>query len=98
METASEARIGTTLARRYLGQLCKHFAHKLQVDLAEAGDAGRLIFGAGVCSLQADDAELRLRIDAASPEDAVVLQGVVERHLARFAFREPPVVVWQLAG
>lgn len=31
----SEARVPTTAARRYLGQLCKHFEHKLPVALAE---------------------------------------------------------------
>lgn len=35
MQLVSEARVATDVPRRYLGQLCKHFQHRLPVELTE---------------------------------------------------------------
>jgi hypothetical protein len=89
------ARVSTTVPRRYMGQLCKHFEHKLPIMLAE--DSGRIEFPMGVCTLAAEEGTLVLR---AAAEDAAALErleDVVARHLLRFAFREPPEIVWQRA-
>ncbi len=47
----ADALVTTTLPRRYLGQLCKHFQHRLPVRLDEA--EGRIEFPMGVCTLKA---------------------------------------------
>lgn len=91
-EPSSEARVATAAPRRYLAQLCKHFEHKLPVVLAE--DRGRIEFSGGVCTLEAGDDALTMRLTAADEAALVRLEDVVARHLLRFAFREEPEVRW----
>ena len=82
--------------RRYLGQLCKHFEHKLPVTYAEQYETGRIEFPVGLCELQADETQgvLTLRVRAASEADLDRLEDVVARHLVRFAFRETLELTW----
>lgn len=94
--SVSVATVETGLAQRYMVQLCKHFAHKLPVALAET--AGSIRFEAGLCLLSAGPERLELRIEAEDDAARVRLEGVVARHLERFAFRDPPVLAWQPAG
>jgi hypothetical protein len=93
------ASVPTGHASRYLQQLCKHWQHNLAVEFTPehgtvtfpkdargatwAGDA-RVTFDAGADALT-------VRIDASSEEHADAMQGVVARHLDRFAFREAPL-------
>ncbi len=93
---SSTARVPLSAPRRYLGQLCKHFVHKIAATWAEDYSTGRIEFAMGPCDLQADEAQglLVMRVDAASEEDLTRLEGVVGRHLERFAFREPLTVNW----
>ncbi len=91
----SEARVLTEAPSRYLGQLCKHFAHKLPVTLA--GTTGSIAFGMGTCRLAVDGEALVLRVTAADAAALAQTQDVVARHLLRFAFRAPPAIVWQAA-
>jgi hypothetical protein len=89
------ASIETRHAKRYLGQFCKHFAHKLPVDLAETNTAGSVTFTAGTCTLNASETTLNLAINAPTATETATLQDVVDRHLIRFAFREPLTITWQ---
>ena len=92
----SDARVRTGTPRRYLGQLCKHFEHRLPVTFEER--RGRIEFPAGSCEAEApDDETLSLRVSAASEEDLSQLQDVIARHLLRFAFRETPEISWTRA-
>ena len=88
----SHADVATETPSRYLGQLCKHFQHRLPVELAER--TGRIAFDAGVCDLEASDAVLTMRCEAADAEALARVQDVVARHLLRFAFRTPPEIAW----
>ena len=88
----AEARVATAVPHRYLGQLCKHFEHKLPVTLAEA--QGRIAFPAGVCTLDAEAETLVLRVTASDEAALASLEDVVARHLERFAFRDKPEVRW----
>lgn len=94
MSAASEARVATTVPRRYLGQLCKHFEHRLPVTADDTH--GRIEFPAGTCELQAlpEQATLVLRVSAALESDLPGLEDVVGRHLQRFAFREDLDICW----
>ncbi len=92
----SKAILQTAMAPRYLGQFCKHFAHKLPVDLAEDHTNGVVTFGAGHCRLNADAAALTMTVDAADAAAVVNLQDVVARHLVRFAFREEVALAWSV--
>lgn len=89
---AATARVPTPLPRRYMTQLCKHFEHRLPVTLGEAG--GRIDFAMGVCTLQATDDAILMRVEAVEAAGLEQLEDVVGRHLVRFAFREPVVVEW----
>jgi len=88
----SEARVALESPGRYLGQLCKHFAHKLPVTLEEK--QGSITFAMGTCRLRVDEGLLVLRAEAEVAEDLERLQDVVARHLLRFAFRTPPEIKW----
>ena len=94
----AEARVPTAAARRYLGQLCKHFRHKLPVEIEDS--YGRIEFPAGVCELDAaaDAGLLVLRVSADEEEGLARIEEVVGRHLERFAFREEMKVSWKRAG
>lgn len=89
----SKANVATVNAKRYLGQFCKHFAHRIAVELADDFSSGQVNFGGGVCLLAAAPEMLTLVLDA--PEaDIPRLQDVVARHLVRFAFREELTLDW----
>lgn len=83
----ASTRLETQNARKYLAQLSKHFAHKIEVEAS--ADKARLSFPAGPIRLQADDAALVVSVEAADPEGLDRLKDVLWRHLERFAFREP---------
>lgn len=89
----SEARVATTMPRRYLGQLCKHFQHKVPVTLQEL--QGRIEFPTGTCELDAATTfTLILRVSAGDAACLASLEDVVARHLKRFAFRDELEVEW----
>lgn len=87
----STTTLKTEHAAKYMTQLCKHFAHKIEVSYTE--DHGECRFVCGTALLDAREGELVMT--AISPDDQQLAetQSVVERHLARFAFREeiPPL-------
>ena len=77
------ARVPLSAPRRYLGQLCKHFAHKIEANWAEDYSSGHIAFPMGPCDLTADEAagELLMQVSAAGEGDLSRLEGVVARHL-----------------
>lgn len=87
------ARIESERASIYLQQLCKHFAHKAPVEFTP--EKGQITFASGICRLTAKDNVLTLMADAEDDAKMAKLQDVVEKHLIRFAFREPHVIAWQ---
>ena len=88
----SEARVATPRSARYLGQLCKHFAHKIPASYS--GAQGRIEFPAGSCELEATDDLLILRAIAADAPSLSQVEEVVGSHLERFAFRDKPEISW----
>ncbi len=90
---ASEARIPTASAGRYIVQLCKHFQHKIPVEYDET--RGRAEFAMGVCLMTAADGVLTLRCEAAEEAALAQVENVVAQHLERFAWREKPTVTWE---
>ena len=93
------ASVPTASGSRYLQQLCKHWAHNLEV--AYTPEHGTVTFprdargadhpGDGLARFDAQAETLEVRIDATSPEQLEGLKGAVARHLDRFAFREAPL-------
>lgn len=93
LKLSSTARVATKSALRYLGQLCKHFGHKVPASIE--GDHGWIAFEFGRCHLAADDAELSLHNTASTMEELERLEKVIASHLERFAFREELSITWQ---
>ncbi|GGE48691.1 hypothetical protein GCM10007276_27300 [Agaricicola taiwanensis] len=88
--SSTTAAVPTEHAERYLQQLCKHWAHKLQVEVND--NRARIVMPSGaITSLDAGTDALDVRIDAADAEMLAITKDVVVRHLDRFAFREAPL-------
>ena len=83
------ARVPTANGTRYLQQLCKHWSHKLDVQLSE--NEGIVRFPAAVATMKADPAALTVSVEAEDDETLQRMKGVVASHLDRFAFKEAPL-------
>lgn len=84
----------TEHARKYLTQLCKHFAHKIEVTYDQ--DHGDCRFPRGAGRLVSDDRGLRMEVTAPEEDDLARTQSIIEVHLIRFAFREKlEALAWQ---
>ena len=70
-------------------QLCKHWSHKLEVDLSE--QRGVVKFPAAVATFEPRPEALNVTIEGAEGEAVERMKGVVASHLDRFAFREAPL-------
>jgi uncharacterized protein len=92
--SVATTRMPTAHASRYLQQLCKHWGHKYPVEFTP--EHGRIEMSAAVLVMDADAEGLGLRLTAAK-EDLERMQGVVERHLERFAFKEELKFDWKPA-
>lgn len=92
----SQTLVVTSSARRYLGQMCKHFGHRLAVE--QSGDHATIAFPMGTCTLEAGADSLRLSAQAEDGESLARLQEVAASHLVRFAFRETLAITWTAPG
>lgn len=104
MTFTATADVPTTSGSKYLQQLCKHWAHNLEVKFTP--EQGTVTFpkegrggshpGDGLVTFTAAEASLGVQIDATSEAQLEGLKGAVARHLDRFAFREAPLTFdWQ---
>ena len=80
------ARYPTAHASKYLQQLCKHFAHKVEVEHDET--AGRCALMSGVAELRAEADALHVRITAEDPKSVIQTRFAIDSHLVTFAHRE----------
>ena len=83
------AKVPTANAAKYMQQLCKHWSHRLQVDLSD--EKGVVKFPDAVVVFEARPDDLLATIDAQEKETVERMKGVVASHLDRFAFREAPL-------
>ena len=88
----SRGRVQTDNASKYLQQLCKHWSHKLPVefDLHQ----GVVTFENATVTFRASENLLAIEIESPDPVEAERKQGVVARHVERFAFREQLEFQW----
>jgi hypothetical protein len=86
--TRTQALVPTANGAKYLIQLCKHWAHKLQVELSER--RGVVRFQTAIAVFDAADDTLQVTLEA-EPDEMARMQGVIATHLDRFAFREAPL-------
>ncbi len=89
-------RVKTRHAAKYIEQLCRHWAHKLEVE--RSGNSGSVRFPTGVATMTASEDELIVAIKAEDEASVDRLREVVASHLDRFAFREAPLpFLWSTA-
>ncbi|RWO63496.1 MAG: DUF2218 domain-containing protein [Mesorhizobium sp.] len=79
-------RCETPNAGKYLQQLCKHFAHK--VEVAYGDGHGQCRFSCGTATMNAGLERLDIVVEAADTTALTETKQVIESHLVRFAFRE----------
>ncbi|MFI8480670.1 DUF2218 domain-containing protein [Pseudomonas sp. NPDC078700] len=92
MTLTSSAFVSTETPARYIGRLCKHFAHKIPVTYDE--QQGRIEFEMGVALLQASEDGLQLSVQSESEAQLERLKGVVGSHFERFAWQEALTLDW----
>ena len=83
------ASVPTANGGKYMQQLCKHWSHKLEVDLSE--ERGVVKFQTAVATFEPAADALRVTIEGEEGEAVERMKGVVASHLDRFAFREAPL-------
>lgn len=76
----------TAHASRYLQQLCKHFAHKVQVSFDDT--RGRAELPPGPAEMTADATGLSIRIVSEDARAMIQARFVIDSHLVTFAHRE----------
>jgi hypothetical protein len=76
----------TPNASKYLQQLCKHFAHK--VDAEFDAESGVVAFPMGPARMAANAECLTVTFDLKDAADRERAHMVIDKHLERFAFRE----------
>ncbi|KXJ59274.1 MAG: 2,4-dihydroxyhept-2-ene-1,7-dioic acid aldolase [Thalassospira sp. Nap_22] len=81
--------VKTDKAAKYLVQLCKHFAHKVEVDLGET--TGNVAFPMGPCVITAHEDRLTFDGQSHKSEGIESMKGVIIIHLDKFAWREAPL-------
>lgn len=82
----SVGRFKTQSASKYLQQLCKHFAHKVEVEYDVTRGAAALPPGPAKMAAKVD--ELVIEVTASDEEGLRTARGIIDSHLVRFAFRE----------
>lgn len=81
---------------KYIQQLCKHWSHKLTVEISD--QKGVVTFENATAVMTSDATAITVMIETQSQEVLERLKGVVSSHLDRFAFREAPLpFAWQNA-
>lgn len=85
----ANASVRTVNAAKYMQQLCKHWSHKLKVELSERRGVVRFRVAVATFDPRAD--ALLVTIEGETSEEVERLKGVVASHLDRFAFREAPL-------
>lgn len=83
---SDQGRFETKNASRYLQQLCKHFAHKIEVQFDQT--AGTANFPFGVAIMAATEDALIVDLTADTVEGLKRGRIAIDSHLETFAFRE----------
>ncbi|WP_040644836.1 DUF2218 domain-containing protein [Rubellimicrobium thermophilum] len=82
----STARYPTAHASKYLQQLCRHFAHKVEARCD--GQSGHAALPTGPATLTADAEGLTVRVEAEDAKSLIQARFVIDSHLVTFAHRE----------
>lgn len=80
------AHLETANGQKYLVQLCKHFAHKIEVSYTKHHGECQFACGGGI--LDANENGLTMVVRSSDEQGLAQTQSIIESHLVRFAFRE----------
>lgn len=79
-------RFETAQAGKYLQQLCKHFAHKVEVSYD--AQSGWVDLPPGRATLEASAEALQVTVTGPDEDGLGLAREIIDNHLVRFAFRE----------
>ncbi|RLL63882.1 DUF2218 domain-containing protein [Paenirhodobacter hankyongi] len=80
------ARMTTPHGAKYIAQLCKHFAHKVEAEWTET--SGRAALPTGPAEMVADAEGVSFRLVAEDAKAMIQARFVIDSHLVTFAHRE----------
>lgn len=86
VEITDRGQFQTEHASRYLQQLCKHFAHKIEVQFDETSGTAQFPFGSA--TLTATPEQLDVVLTATNEDGLERSRRAIDSHLETFAFRE----------
>lgn len=91
------ARFTTRNGPKYIAQLCKHFAHKIEATWSD--NQGCAAFPTGLARMSADATGLDFRIEAADAKGLIQSRFAIDMHLVTFAHRENFMgLTWSIEG
>lgn len=91
------AHFATAHGAKYMQQLCKHLAHKVEVSVTETQAQATL--PTGQAQFWADETGLRVEVVAEDIPSIIQARFVIDKHLATFAFRDHFAgFSWQIAS
>ena len=76
----------TAHAGKYIQQLCKHFAHKVEVSHSDT--EGRAALPPGEAVMVASEATLTITVSGVDADALKLARAIIDSHLERFAFRD----------
>lgn len=82
----------TDSASKYMQQLCKHFAHKVEAEWDDAN--AEVVFEPGLCTMRATKDALVFNCTADVLEKLQQMIFILEVHLVRFAWRDTVDLTW----
>lgn len=82
----------TESAALYMTKLCKHFRHKIPVEIE--ADKAHAQFAYGDCHMYADQQNIRFDCRVNEAEQVDQMKNVIFSHLVRFAPKEELVITW----
>lgn len=98
--TTTTTIIETESAHKYVAQLCKHFAHKVEstfsIDHEAKTAEGITKFPMGEAVFTAKDNLLTVTATCDSPETCKLVHSVFDSHIVKFAFREELKYQWKV--
>lgn len=93
----STARIVTDRPERYIKQLVSHLGRRLTTQVGDDG-LGTIDFPQGQCLLRRQEGYIDVRASAVDSVTLATVEGVVRRHLERFASAGELTVAWTPAS
>ena len=92
MSATSKGMVRCEKPEKYIQQLVKHWSHKMDATYDEGDGVGAFPFSEDVhAEMTARPEGIAITLVTPDAEAGERMQGVIERHIDRFAFREAPL-------